>query len=304
MVTTTTSQQKPERVGGSGGTCGFTLLRRLPPGPERERQRALLVEAWLPMAHRIAGRYRGRGESLEDLCQVAALGLLRAVDRFDPEVSDAFETYAVPTIQGELKRHFRDNTWGVHVPRRVQELRSAVRAALQELAPRPALRAPSVGELARCAKLSEAEVRQGLEALDSYRSVSLDSAAPSEGEHPLRDRLGAEDPAYETVVDRESVRPALAELPERERYILYLRFFHARTQRAIAAELGLSQMHVSRLITHACAQVRHRVEARPPRGGTARPGGPAPAPHPAGIARRSTPRDRTETGMATKARDS
>ncbi|NEA38815.1 SigB/SigF/SigG family RNA polymerase sigma factor [Streptomyces sp. SID11385] len=264
---TTTSPQKPEHSGGSGGACGFTLLRRLPPGPDKERQRAVLVEAWLPMAHRIAGRYRGRGETLEDLCQVAALGLLKAVDRFDPEVSEAFETYAVPTIQGELKRHFRDNTWGVHVPRRVQELRSAVRAALHELAPHTAPRRPSVGELAQRAKLSEEEVCQGLEALDSYRSVSLDSTAPSEDEHALRDRLGAEDPAYATVVDRESVRPALAELPERERYILYLRFFHARTQRAIAAELGLSQMHVSRLITHACGRVRRRVEARPPRGG-------------------------------------
>ncbi len=265
MTTTTPHRQEPERVGGSGGTCGFTLLRRLPPGPERERQRARLVETWLPMAHRIAGRYRGRGENLEDLCQVAALGLLKAVDRFDPEVSEAFETYAVPTIQGELKRHFRDNTWGVHVPRRVQELRNAVRTALQELAPRTAPRTPTVAELAQGAKLSEEEVRQGLEALDSYRPVSLDGPPLPEGEHPLRDRLGVDDPAYAIVVDRESVRPALAALPERERYILYLRFFHARTQRAIAAELGLSQMHVSRLITQACAQVKHRVEARPPR---------------------------------------
>ncbi|ASY31531.1 MULTISPECIES: SigB/SigF/SigG family RNA polymerase sigma factor [unclassified Streptomyces] len=266
MVTTTTPHpQETERHGGSGGTCGFTLLRQLPPGPERERQRSRLVETWLPMAHRIAGRYRERGENLEDLCQVAALGLVKAVDRFDPEVSDAFESYAVPTIRGELKRHFRDNTWGVHVPRRVQELRNAVRTALQELAPRTAPRTPSVAELAESAKLGEEEVRRGLEALDSYRPVSLDGTPTPEGEHPLRDRLGADDPAYAIVVDRESVRPALAELPERERYILYLRFFHARTQRAIAAELGLSQMHVSRLITQACAQVKHRVEARPPR---------------------------------------
>ncbi len=154
------------------------------------------------MAHRIAGRFRDRGESVEDLRQVAALGLVKAIDRFDPE-RGAFESYAVPTITGEVKRHFRDRTWALRVPRRVQELRNRVRVARRDLTERPGSRAPSVAGIAGHTGLTEAEVTTGLEALDSYRTLSLDADPAGEGS-TLTDSLGAPDPAYSVVIDASS----------------------------------------------------------------------------------------------------
>ncbi len=212
------------------------------------------------MADRIAGRFRNRGESLDDLRQVAALGLVKAVDRYDPERGHAFESYAVPTVTGEIKRHFRDHMWTLHVPRRVQELRNRVRVASQELSQTIPGRRPTVAEIAAHATMSEEDVRAGLEALDSFSALSLDAELPgSEDGYSLSDALGSTDPALETVVDREAVKTRLAELPERERTILYMRFFSDMTQSRIAEELGISQMHVSRLISRCCGRVRDQV---------------------------------------------
>ncbi|WP_316744048.1 SigB/SigF/SigG family RNA polymerase sigma factor [Streptomyces sp. MK7] len=238
----------------------FRRLAELPPGRRRDAVRDEIVEAWLPMAERIAGRFRSRGESLDDLRQVAALGLVKAVDRYDPGRGNAFESYAVPTITGEIKRHLRDHMWTLHVPRRVQDLRKRVRFAQQELSRTVSGRGPTVAEIAEIAHLSEEDARVGLEALESSAALSLDAElSGSEEGHRLVDALGSPDPALDTVVDREAVRPRLAALPERERAILYMRFFGDMTQSRIAEQLGISQMHVSRLITRCCDRVRDQV---------------------------------------------
>ena len=240
-------------------TALFTRLAALEDGPERDALRDELVAAWLPMAHRIAGRFRDRGESIEDLRQVAALGLVKAIDRFEPE-RGAFESYAVPTITGEVKRHFRDRMWALRVPRRVQELRNKVRVARRELTQNPGSPEPTVADIAAHTGLTEDEVSAGLEALESFSTLSLDAelSAGDEG-YSLVDTLGSSDASYDVVVDRESAKEGLRRLPERERAILYMRFFEDMTQSRIADQLGISQMHVSRLISRSCARVRDEV---------------------------------------------
>ncbi|MFD8274633.1 RNA polymerase sigma factor SigF [Streptomyces flaveolus] len=238
----------------------FRRLAALPEGPERHAVRDRIVEAWLPMAERLAGRFRSRGESFDDLRQVAALGLVKAVDRYDPARGSAFESYAVPTVTGEIKRHFRDHMWTLHVPRRVQELRNRVRFAAQDLARTTPGRGPTVAEIAERADLSEQDVREGMEALESFTALSLDAEVlGSDDGYSLVDGLGAPDPALDIVVDREAVRKRLAALPDRERAILYMRFFDDMTQSRIAEQLGISQMHVSRLISRCCDRVREQV---------------------------------------------
>jgi RNA polymerase sigma-B factor len=238
----------------------FQRLATLPEGEEREAVRQDIVRAWLPMADRLAGRFRNRGESLEDLKQVAALGLVKAVDRYDPERGAAFESFAVPTITGEIKRHFRDHMWTLHVPRRVQDLRGRVRAAYQELSHTVGGRAPTVSEIAQKAGMTEEEAMAGLEALDSFTALSLDAELPgTEDGYTLVDALGGPDPALDVVIDRESVKPRLRSLPEREQKILYMRFFRDMTQSRIAEDLGISQMHVSRLISRCCSQMREDI---------------------------------------------
>ncbi|GGR98774.1 RNA polymerase sigma factor [Streptomyces aureoverticillatus] len=237
----------------------FRRLCEMPHGPERDALREEIVQAWLPMAERLAGRFRNRGEALDDLRQVAALGLVKAVDRYDPERGNAFESYAVPTVTGEIKRHFRDHMWTLHVPRRVQDLRNRVRFACQDLS-QVSGRAPTVAEIADKARMSEEDAAAGLEALDSFTALSLDAELPgSDDGYALRDTLGGADPALDVVVDREAVKPCLARLPERERTILYMRFFGDMTQSRIAEHLGISQMHVSRLISRCCGRVRDEV---------------------------------------------
>jgi RNA polymerase sigma-B factor len=238
----------------------FRRLAALPDGPERDALRSRVVAAWLPMAERLAGRVRNRGESYEDLRQVAALGLVKAVDRYEPDLGNAFESYAVPTVTGEIKRHFRDHMWTLHVPRRVQDLRNRVRFATQDLSQTISGRRPTVAEIAAHAHLSEEDVKAGQEALESFTALSLDAELPgSEDGYSLSDALGSADPALDTVVDRESVKPRLAALPERERAILYMRFFGDMTQSRIAEQLGISQMHVSRLISRCCARLREQI---------------------------------------------
>ncbi|WP_329238449.1 SigB/SigF/SigG family RNA polymerase sigma factor [Streptomyces canus] len=238
----------------------FVRLAGLPDGPEHKALRDELVELWLPMAERIAVRFRGRGESLEDLYQVAALGLVKAVDHYDPARGSAFEAYAVPTVTGEIKRHFRDHMWTLHVPRRVQDLRNRVRQASKELAQTPGP-APTVAEIAERAQLTEDEVRTGAEALECFSALSLEAEMPGTDGYALGDALGGPDPGFDVVVDRVAVRPCLEALPERERTILYLRFFQGMTQSGIAEELGISQMHVSRLLSTCFAHLREEVLA-------------------------------------------
>jgi RNA polymerase sigma-B factor len=230
----------------------FRRLATLPPGRQRDTLREQIVEAWLPMAYRLASRFRNRGESLEDLRQV--------VDRYDPELGNAFESYAVPTVTGEIKRHFRDHMWTLHVPRRVQDLRNRVRFAAQELSGTISSRRPTVAEIAEHARMSEEDVRAGLEALESFTALSLDAqVSGSDDGYSLSDALGSADPALDVVIDREAVKPRLQALPERERTILYMRFFGDMTQSRIADELGISQMHVSRLISRCCHRLRDQV---------------------------------------------
>ncbi|MET9827907.1 SigB/SigF/SigG family RNA polymerase sigma factor [Streptomyces sp. NPDC006385] len=251
----------------------FTRLAALPDGPERDAVRDELTKAWLPMAHRIAGRFRNRGESLEDLRQVAALGLVKAIDRYEPG-RGAFESYAVPTITGEIKRHFRDRMWALRVPRRVQELRNKVRIARRDLAASSSGATPSVTEIAAHAGLTEEEVNAGLEALESFSTLSLDAEMSSSDDgFSLADTIGACDEAYDVVIDREAAKEGLRRLPERERAILYMRFFEDMTQSRIADRLGISQMHVSRLISRCCAQVREQALDRGTRSGRDAPDG-------------------------------
>ncbi len=256
---TTTAAARRRHDDAPDTTTLFTRLASLEDGPERDAVRDELVTAWLPMAHRIAGRFRDRGESIEDLRQVAALGLVKAIDRFDPS-RGAFESYAVPTITGEVKRHFRDRMWALRVPRRIQELRNKVRVARRELTQNPGSPEPSVADLAAHTGLTEEEVSAGMEALESFSTLSLDAELSADDDgYSLADTLGASDSSYDVVVDRESAKEGLRRLPERERAILYMRFFEDMTQSRIADRLGISQMHVSRLISRSCARVRADV---------------------------------------------
>ncbi|WP_405652234.1 SigB/SigF/SigG family RNA polymerase sigma factor [Streptomyces sp. RK9] len=237
--------------------ASFRHLAGLPRSPERDLLCEELVAAWLPMAHRIARRFRDRGESLDDLRQVAALGLVKAVNRYDPG-RGAFESYAVPTITGDLRRHFRDHTWDVRVPRRVQDLRNQVRLARRELAQAPGSPEPTTAQFAERTGLTNGEVQEGMEAMDAYRSLSLEAetATAGDGTVSFADSLGAADPGFDLVVDRQSAKAWLSRLSERERTVLYLRFFQDMTQSGIAEQLGVSQVHVSRLIARSCRQVR------------------------------------------------
>ncbi|MFC4496211.1 SigB/SigF/SigG family RNA polymerase sigma factor [Streptomyces ovatisporus] len=255
----------------------FRRIVSLPDGPEKEKARQEVVRAWMPMADRLAQRFRNRGESLEDLQQVASLGLVKAVTRYDPDRGSAFESFAVPTIVGEVKRHFRDHLWGVHVPRRVQELRNRVRISRRELSLSMGERSPSVAQVAEHSGLSEEDVLVGMEALESYSTLSLDAELPgSDDGYSLSDTLGRAEPGFEHIVYRESVKPRLRRLPERERHILYLRFFCDMTQSKIAEQLGISQMHVSRLISRTCERLQREVDADTEPGAAPAPAAPAP----------------------------
>jgi RNA polymerase sigma-B factor len=238
--------------------ASFAALAAMADGTERARLREEVVEAWLPMAHRIAGRYRDRGEAMEDLRQVAALALVKAVDGYDPGRGCAFPSYAVPTINGEVRRHFRDRSWSVHVPRRVRETRNAIRPVCQELAATG--RTPTVAAVAARTGLPREEVADGMEALHAHTALSLDAATTSYGQDggTLGDLLAAPDtdPALDLVVDRETARPVIAALPAREQRLLYLRYYLDMTQSRIGDELGISQYHVSRLLTLTCRRVR------------------------------------------------
>jgi RNA polymerase sigma-B factor len=223
---------------------------------EHQQARDALVKLHLPLVEHLARRFAGRGEPLDDLVQVGTIGLIKAVDRFDVDRGVEFSTYATPTVVGEIKRHFRDKGWAVRVPRRLQELRLALTTATEELAHARG-RAPTVAELSQRLGVSEEDVLEGLESANAYSTLSLDAGAESDdGPAAVLDTIGVDDEAMEGVEYRESLRPLLAELPARERHILMLRFFRNMTQSQIAAEIGISQMHVSRLLAKTLAQLR------------------------------------------------
>jgi RNA polymerase sigma-B factor len=224
--------------------------------PQRQRVRDELVEMHLPLVEYLARRFRNRGEPLDDLVQVATIGLIKSVDRFDLERGVEFSTYATPTIVGEIKRHFRDKGWAIRVPRRLQELKLSLTKATSELSQKNG-RAPTVAELAQHLEMSEEEVLEGLESANAYSAVSLDAPDTGDDDSPaVADSLGTTDESLEGVEYRESLKPLLEKLPPREKKILLLRFFGNMTQSQIAAELGISQMHVSRLLARTLAQLR------------------------------------------------
>ncbi|MDQ0933753.1 sigma-70 family RNA polymerase sigma factor [Streptomyces turgidiscabies] len=240
--------------------AAFRRIAALPEGPERSALRQEVVCAWMPMAVRLARRFRHRGETFEDLRQVTRLGLVKAVSRFDPGLGTAFPSFAIPTILGEVRRHFRDELWVVQVPHGVQEPRGRVRSADHALSSSPGGREPSVSEIAAHTGLTEAEVRRGQGSLETFTARSLDTAPGHWADsHPPTDPLGGTDPGFDLVFNREALRPLLRALPERERQILRMRFFGEMTQARIGLQLGISQTHVSRLITRTCARLHDQV---------------------------------------------
>ena len=221
--------------------------------------RDALVERFLPLARQLARRYERQDEPLDDLLQVASMGLVKAIDRFDPSRGTAFSSFAVPTILGELKRYFRDVGWAVHVPRGMQERALEVNRAVSELS-RTLSRSPTPAEIAEFTELALEEVLEAMEAATAYDSVSLE-APRSNGDGDgdageVVDRLGGEDPGYELAEYSATIAPQLRALPERDRRVLHLRFVEDLTQSEIAERIGVSQMHVSRLIRKALEQVR------------------------------------------------
>jgi RNA polymerase sigma-B factor len=227
--------------------------------PARAALRKRVIEAWLPLAQHLARRYAGRGEPIGDLTQVATVGLIKAVDRYEADRGIDFSAFAVPTIIGEIKRHFRDRTWFIRVPRRLQELRIEITAANAELNHKLG-RSPTVADVAAHLGITDEEVLEGLEGARAYAATSLSTPAGEDGNAELGDTFGAEDRGFELAELRIALGPALAALDEREQRILSLRFYGNLTQQEIAAQVGVSQMHVSRLLTKALAKLRTQLE--------------------------------------------
>ena len=228
--------------------------------PRRETLRAELVTGFLPVAQHIARRFSNRGEPLDDLVQVATVGLINAVDRFSPERGSDFFSFAVPTISGEVRRHFRDLGWSMRVPRRLKDLHVSINGVVSELS-QSLGRAPKPTEIAERLGLPVSEVLEGLEASEAYRSSSLDEMLSSEqGSATVGELVGEADAELDRVDFRQALRPVLSELAPRERTIVLLRFFGNMTQTQIAQEVGISQMHVSRLLTQTLDRLRNRLD--------------------------------------------
>jgi RNA polymerase sigma-B factor len=226
------------------------------PEHERARLRDELVRLHLPLVEHFARRFLNRGEPFDDLLQVGTIGLIKAIDRFDLERGVEFSTYATPTIVGEIKRHFRDRGWAIRVPRRLQELRLTITTATAELTQEHG-RSPTVAELAERVGVPEEEIIEGLESSNAYSTLSLDAPDSSEDSAlSMIDVIGGDDEALEHVENRETIKPLLEGLDPREKHILTLRFFKGMTQSQIAAEIGISQMHVSRLLARTLLKLR------------------------------------------------
>ena len=226
------------------------------------RARDELVTRFMPLARRIAARYHASGEPFDDLLQVASLGLVKAVDRFDHTRGLSFTTYAVPTISGEVKRHFRDNSWAVHVPRGMRDRALKVHATIKGLSEHTGERPPT-RVVAERLSLSEREVDDALDALGAFDAVSLDGPAYSGSEPDVQtrgDTVGAVDGQYELAENRATLQEALKQVPSRDRRVLHMRFIEERTQSDIAAHIGVSQMQVSRILRRALERLRHTIE--------------------------------------------
>jgi RNA polymerase sigma-B factor len=266
MVTATRAPQA-ERWEKDGGParqrCGDVLLRRWwSSGDARWRERA--IEEYVPLAHKLARRYdRGR-EPLDDLQQVAVLGLVKAIDRFDPAHGARFASFAIPTIAGELRRHFRDATWSVHVPRAAQENMLRLRQATSDLGDR-LQRDPTISELGEATGLDAEEIVEALQVGDATELVSLDrplGGTDGDGTSTLGDALGDLDDGFGLVEDRTTVAPLLRALPEPDRTVLLLRFAGDLTQSEIAARVGCSQMQVSRVLRRTLDDLRRSMESQ------------------------------------------
>ncbi|MEV4622460.1 SigB/SigF/SigG family RNA polymerase sigma factor [Asanoa sp. NPDC049573] len=261
LVATTIDAVPPTRrwqPGGASASTELLLCRRdnLPAGhPDRARLRARAIEDNLSLAGRLARRYAGRGEPLDDLAQVAALALITAVDRYDSSRQVPFTAYAVPTILGALKRHFRDTAWAMRVPRSTQELNQKIATATGELSHRRG-RHPTAAELADHLHVTIDSLRAALRASHAYNLESLNAPHTAGTGIDRIDLLGAIDPRYVDVDDHLTLRLLITALPDREQRILALRFFDHMTQTQIAAEIGLSQMHVSRLLKQTLTRLR------------------------------------------------
>jgi RNA polymerase sigma-B factor len=262
---TTTSRSRAAKDAEVAAKALLAALADLPAdSPDRPRVRQRLIEAYLPLAEHLARRFRNRGEPLDDLVQVACLALVKSVDGYDHSRGAAFTSYAIPMILGELKRHFRDKGWNVRVPRRLQELRLDIGKAGGDLAQQLG-HSPTVAELAAHLGVGEDDIIEALESGHAYRALSLHApVAGDESGTELADMLGDLDPDLENVENREALRPLIAKLPQREQRIIVMRFFGNMTQSQIASQLGISQMHVSRLLAHAMGVLREGLltEAR------------------------------------------
>jgi len=223
------------------------------------RARDRLVEEMMPLVRSLAGRYANRGEPFEDLVQVGAIGLVKALDRFDLDRGVEISTYAVPTIVGEIRRHFRDRAWSVHVPRRLKELSLRLSRTLDDLTGDLG-RSPTIAELAKAVGAEEEEVIDALESSKAYSARSLDAPFDGDGEDDLLSRLEDREPGYDALERGSVVRQGLAALDERERRIIVLRFLKGLSQSEIAAEVGISQMHVSRLLRRALESMRGQLD--------------------------------------------
>ena len=228
---------------------------------ERALFRSKLVDQYIGLVEFLARRFRNRGELLEDLVQVGTIGLLKAIDRFELEREVEFSTYATPTIVGEIKRHFRDKGWAVRVPRRLQELHLELTKIISHLG-QDLGRSPTVAEIAEAAGTTEEVVLEGMEIAQAYNFTSLDAPLDSDDSESssFADQIGAEDDQLENLEYRAALAPEMAKLPERERRILYLRFYKGLTQSEIAELMGISQMHVSRLLNRTLMRLREALE--------------------------------------------
>jgi RNA polymerase sigma-B factor len=233
------------------------LLRRYHVNGDRSA-REELVQRHLPLVRALARRYAGRGESLDDIEQVGAIGLIKAIDRFDPSRDVALTTYATPNVVGEIKRHFRDKGWAIRIPRGLQELNAKMSSTIEALTAELG-RSPSIAEIAQKLETSPEQVLEALEAGSAYAPVSLSAGGGEDGELDPMETIGTEDDNFERTEQRASLEPALEMLPHREREILRMRFEDGLTQTQIADKIGVSQMHVSRLIRKSLARMRQEL---------------------------------------------
>jgi RNA polymerase sigma-B factor len=238
------------------------VLRLFERIPHDDAARDELVAKFQPLAEYFARRFTGRGEPIEDLNQVANIGLLSAIDRFDPTREVRFSTYAAATILGELKRHLRDKGWAIRVPRPLQELGLRMNRLIPQLSQELG-RSPTVQELADRLEATPEEVLEARDAAQAYSTASLD-APIGEGERSPVETVGGDDPSFELVERWTAIAPAVKSLPERERRVLYLRFFSGMTQSEIAEDIGVSQMHVSRILSNTLERLRAAADATKP----------------------------------------